>query len=114
MKFRKVLIIIVFLIAIVGFEITSFAGDITNGINISGNKVGQFQNAGNIIFGIVKVAGILCSVGTLMLLGIKYMLGSVEEKAEYKKTFPIYVVGCMLVFGISTLVEFLHNWIVNL
>ena len=31
------------------------------------------------------------------MLGIKYMLGSVEEKAEYKKSFMPLIVGVVVV-----------------
>ena len=34
----------------------------------------------------------------LVVLGIKYMMGSAEEKAEYKKTMIPYVVGAILIF----------------
>ena len=44
-----------------------------------------------------------------MLLGIKYMLSSVEEKAEYKKTCGVYIVGAILVFGVSTFAEIIYK-----
>ena len=34
-----------------------------------------------------------------MILGIKYMLGSVEEKASYKKSMMPYLIGSVLIFG---------------
>ena len=114
MKIKKVVTIIIFLILVIGFAITSFAGDITNGIGISTNTTNQFQSVGNKVFSIVRVVGVISSVGALMLIGIKYMLGSVEEKAEYKKTFPIYLLGCVLVFGICTLGSLVYQWIESL
>ena len=45
-----------------------------------------------------------------MVLGIKYMMGSAEEKAEYKKTFIPYIVGALLLFAASALVGVLYNW----
>ena len=58
---------------------------------------------GNRIFGIVQVVGIIISVVWLAVLGIKYMMGSTEEKAEYKKTMIPYIVGAVLVGGASWL-----------
>ena len=41
------------------------------------------QNIGNQIITVVSVAGSIVSVVVLIVLGIKYMMGSAEEKAEY-------------------------------
>ena len=78
------------------------------------SRANQFEDVGNSIFSIIRVAGILSSVGALMLIGIKYMIGSVEEKADYKKTFPVYIIGCILVFGICTLGNLVYEWIQSL
>ena len=34
-----------------------------------------------------------------MVIGIKYMMGSAEEKAEYKKTMIPYLVGAIILFA---------------
>ena len=47
------------------------------------------------------------SVVALMIIGVKYMLGSVEEKAEYKKTMRPYVIGAFMLFGITNLLGIL-------
>ena len=47
--------------------------------------------------------GIILSVIILAILGIKYILGSVEEKAEYKNDIIPYLIGAALLFGISTI-----------
>ena len=44
-----------------------------------------------------------------MLVGLKYMLGSVEEKAEYKKTLLYYLIGAVLAFGIVNILEFIYT-----
>lgn len=49
----------------------------------------------NLLLGIGIVAAVI--VGTL--LGIRYMIGSVEEKAEYKETLFAYLISCVVVFG---------------
>ncbi len=44
------------------------------------------------IIGVVQTVGSLMSIICLIVLGIKYMMGSVEEKAEYKKTLMPYFI----------------------
>lgn len=105
-------IIILITVLIIAIPCLVLASDMTSGINISSSTKNEFADIGNKIFGIVRVVGIIAAVAVLMLLGIKYMMGSVEEKAEYKKTFIIYFVGFVLVIGITSLLQFIYN-IVN-
>ena len=53
--------------------------------------------------GIITTVGIVVSVVVLVVLGIKYMIGSAEEKAEYKKTMIPYIIGAILVFAASAI-----------
>ena len=77
----------------------------------SGADIGasQIQDKANSIIGVIKNIGIVVSVLTLVVLGIKYMLGSLEEKAEYKKTMIPYLVGAIMVFAIPQLVQIIYN-----
>ena len=72
----------------------------------SSNKV---MAMGNKIIGAIQLIGSIVSVLTLVVLGIKYMTGSVEERAEYKKTMMPYVVGAVMVFAITNLLKILEN-----
>ena len=68
-------------------------------------------NLGKKITGIIQVVGIIASVAILMVLGIKYMMGSAEEKAEYKKTLLPYFIGAAFVFAASALANTIYGWI---
>ena len=52
--------------------------------------------------------GMVFAILMLAILGIKYMLGSIEEKADYKKDLIPYLVGAGLLFGITTIVKILQ------
>lgn len=54
---------------------------------------------GNQVLGILRAVGSMFAIGVLMILGIKYMLGSVEERASYKKSMLPYVIGMILLFA---------------
>ena len=41
---------------------------------------------------------------------IKYMMGSAEEKAEYKKTLMPYVIGAGLVFAASSIAQIVYSF----
>lgn len=55
------------------------------------------------LLGIINIIGIVISVLVLVGLGLKYMLGSVEEKADFKKVVFPYIIGCLLIMCTTTL-----------
>lgn len=61
------------------------------------------------ILGVINVVGVVCSVAVLGIMGINYMAGSVEEKAEYKKTMSGYIIGAVILFSASTIPNLLYN-----
>lgn len=65
---------------------------------------------GNIIVGGFQAIGSIVSVLALVIIGIKYMMGSVEEKAEYKTKMIYYIIGAILVFAISNISVMLYNF----
>ncbi len=59
----------------------------------------------------VQAIGSIVSVLVLVILGIKYMMGSAEEKADYKKTLIPYLVGAVLVFAASNIAGLFYNFV---
>lgn len=58
---------------------------------------------------VISTVGTVCSVIIIAVIGIKYMLGSVEEKAEYKKTMTTYVAGAVLLFSCTTIPNMIYH-----
>ncbi len=86
-------------------------GDLT-GTNSPDNK--EIEKIGNDVIQILLTVAAIISVIVLIILGIKYMFGSVEEKAEYKKTLIPYVVGAGLVFASSSIASVVYNLAINI
>ena len=61
------------------------------------------------ILGAIRNISIVTSVISLMIIGLKYMLGSVEEKANYKQTMLPYVIGCIMAVTGTTIVSFIYD-----
>lgn len=57
------------------------------------------QNFSKSISNMLLVIGVIVAVIVGSILGIKFMMSSVEGKAEVKKMLIIYVVGCAVLFG---------------
>ena len=54
------------------------------------------------------------SVIVLIVLGVKYMMGSVEEQAEYKRSLMPYVIGAGLVFAASSIAQIIYDLAIKL
>ena len=66
-------------------------------------------NLGQKIVGIMQIVGVVIAVVVLLVIGIKYLIGSAEERAEYKKTMIPYLVGAILIFASTTMVRVVYN-----
>lgn len=72
-------------------------------------KNGTFIGRANTVLGWIQFFGILIAVIALAIIGIKYLLSSVEGKAEYKKTMLPYVIGCFMLVGVSIVIEIIES-----
>ena len=101
-------VILVIIMALTSISTIAFA-DVKSDVKALGENATNSQviNFGKQIVPIVRAVGIIAAVVILMVVGIKYMMGSAEEKAEYKKTMPAYVIGAILVFAASQIIGFI-------
>lgn len=60
---------------------------------------------------IVNAIGVILSVLVLAGLGLKYMFGSIEEKATYKKDFIPYLVGAFMLAAATTLPNIIYSMV---
>lgn len=106
-KVMKLISIITIVLCAVMFATTCFAEIDVSKIDGKDGSVdtGKIQTVGNQIATIIRNVGIVAAVIILMVLGVKYMIGSAEEKAEYKKTFIPYLVGALILFGASGIAQ---------
>lgn len=88
-----------------------FAADFSKIKPTDPNNAQSFWDMGNDILGIIRIVGTVISVGVLMVLGIKYMMGSAQEKAEYKKTFIPYVIGVVLLFAATNIAPAIASFV---
>ena len=69
----------------------------------------ELRKKAGVLLGVINVLGVVSSVIALTLLGMKYFLGSVEEKADFKKSLWIYILGIVLLVLCSTLPNIIFN-----
>lgn len=110
-KFVKILNIALVAMMLVCISTSVFAltpSELKPADNVTGSP--EIQSAGNSIISILQTVGVVLSVVVLMIIGIKYMMGSAEEKAEYKKTMIPYIVGAALIFTASIFANVIYQF----
>jgi len=112
-KSMKIVSIVLMILAMMLVSTSVFAddyrpSDVKNLVNTS--DTANIQNLGGRIIGIVRVVGTIAAVAMLIVLGIKYMMGSAEERAEYKKTLFPYFIGAILIFAATNLADIIYSW----
>ena len=114
-KLVKIVSVLLMVAMVVAFSTTVFAGELTPGA-VKGNQDGttKIQDMGFDLVGILQVIGIIAAVAILIVLGIKYMMGSAEEKAEYKKTMIPYIIGAVFIFGASAIAQVIYDWAITI
>lgn len=63
---------------------------------------------------IVQVIGTIISIIALVIIGIRYMVSSVEEQSKIKGVIPYYVMGAVLVFATSNILSIAYKVIRSL
>ena len=80
----------------------------------SGGNSKKIEKKAEKALGVIRVIGIVLSVVMLMMIGIKYMLGSAEQKADYKKTLIPYIIGALIIFTGSILPQIIYQFVQNI
>ncbi len=90
-------------------DVVTAMKDVRNTDNSIGKDKGIMAVINDVI-GLLQLAGTGIAVVTVTILGTKYMLSSVDQKAEIKnKAMPV-VIGCIILFAAVNLVAIVANF----
>lgn len=59
----------------------------------------ELRKTSSNIYNVLLIIGIIIAFGVGIILGIQWMLASVEDKAKIKEMLIPYIVGCVVLFG---------------
>lgn len=112
-KVTKILTIVL-LVAMIVLSVSEVfaAGGILSNIEAAANttvNMGTLPQTIGKVIAYIRNAAIIIGVVIIIILGIKYMLGSVEEKAGYQKSFVPLVVGIIVVMAATSIASFLFS-----
>lgn len=74
----------------------------------------EFVDVAGRIVTVINVIGVVILIATVMILGIKYMVGSLEQRAEYKKSMIPILIGAIMLFSISSILNFVYSTVSNM
>lgn len=69
----------------------------------------ELVDKASIIVSVIRNIGIVIAVISLMIIGIRTMVGSAEEKSAYKEALPGYIIGVVLVVSITMLPTIIYE-----
>ena len=110
-KIVKILIIFIVIILLLQNILYAMDTDITIGDT---SAIRSSNGMTKRIVGILQVVGSVFSVAALAVIGIRYMISSLEERAQMKGVLVYYVVGAILVFATSNILSVVYNAISNI
>ena len=106
--FFVILLILIIIIPNICYADNLGIGDLEN-YRGKGDDSNKLTSKAETVLGVIQVIGTVVAVVMLMVIGIKYMLGSVEERAEYKDTLKPYLIGAFLLFSGSTIPQIIYR-----
>ena len=112
-KVFKILTAVLAILLVVGFVFTTANAAEIKPADIkpdfTADDGGLLAKAGQIM-GFIRNITVVGGVLILMVLGFKYMTGSLEEKADYKKSLIPLIVGVLVVMSATTIMTFIINF----
>ncbi len=122
-KTLKKILIVVLMLILIGLPIRVYAYDeikLAAVINPDDFNPGNIENAfngaekitniGATLISIIRVIGIIVTVISLIVLGMKYMTGSIQEKADYQKSMIPFLIGILIFFALSQFIPIIINF----
>ena len=88
---------------------TSAINSLDGKINYTGNGKDDFTTKIGNIIGFLQWAGAIAGVLIITIFGIKYMMGSLEEKAEYKKSMIPFIVGAVVLIAAPQIAKLIFS-----
>lgn len=70
----------------------------------------EFNNKAKTVVAAIRGIGIVVSIVALLIIGIRQMTASVEEKVIMKQAMPGYILGVILVVSITFLPTIIYNF----
>lgn len=110
---KFLLFIIMFAFVLTFFTTISFAGEDLDTedykTDLKYSDASDIFDKGASVLKVLRNIATIVSVVVITIIGVRYIVGSVEQKAEYKQTMMPVIIGCILVVSISTILTVIQS-----
>lgn len=106
-KIAKITSILFIVMAILGAFSMVLGADIP--IPSRPGEVDPIENIASYVIFIIQIIAFAAAVIMLIFLGIKFLTSSPEGKAEVKKMSVIYIIGAVLLFAATGILQIIKN-----
>ncbi len=114
MRINKKLVTIIISIICILLILSNFSyalnTDVYEGIYNNDGKQTSIAKVAGYVLGVVQVIGMAVATIGVVVLGIKYIISSPEDKATIKDKAVIYVTGAIIIFAASGLIGLVGEW----
>lgn len=113
MKINKIITLLTIIVLIISVVFPIFAAG-TDFITDTSDKISNTSTASidtvkNKIWGSAKLILQVAAVSAVLFAGVRYMMASADQKADIKKSMVPLVIGAVIVFGTTILIEFVQT-----
>ena len=117
LSLKMILAVLTALLLVVMINTNAFATStptqLVEDVRNSGNGIMQnttdLTNMAGKVLKLIRTATVILGTVIIAFLGIKYMMGSVEEKSEYKKSMMPLVIGIIVVMAATSIASLLFG-----
>lgn len=118
-KLLSILMIAIMLVAVVSVpvhasltsQLTQLEDDMKNPSNQAADETKDIRAMVAKVINLIRNVAVIGGVLLLTIIGFKYMLGSAEEKADYKKSLIPLVVGIVVVMAASQIMSMIFGFL---
>ncbi len=106
----KIIFIALCLICLINYNVkATFNPDDYNVPKVNKTDADTLFTMGEKAMGTIQNIAVIVAVITVAVIGLRYMFGSVDQKAEYKATMLPWLIGAIVVFSITGIIDIIQN-----
>lgn len=113
MNIKKIITLVVLFFLAVSVIMPAFANGsdfVTDTSDrISGTTGATIDTMKNKAWGSIKLILQVAALSAVLFAGVRYMMASADQKADIKKSMVPLVIGAVIVFGTTILIEFVQE-----
>lgn len=110
MKNKKIILPLLIVIFIINISSLCFAIDV-EAFKPEVVNYNELPISVTSILGLIQWIGIAVAVAYLIFMGIKFTIGSIDDKAEIKKHIAPFLIGLVIIIGVSTFAKAIINFV---